>query len=67
MSLLRRLTVPRPFDLAASWSAIMGPGGNTTAVAHGVFRLAARNSHGTVQMALQMDRQELLAEAWGWR
>ncbi len=57
--------MPRPFDLAASWSAILGPGGNTTAIDRGVFRLAARNSHGAFELALQMDRRELLAEAWG--
>lgn len=65
MSLHRRLEAPQPFDLAASWSAILGPGGNTTKARQGVFRLAARNEAGDVELALYMERGELVAEAWG--
>lgn len=65
MFLQRRLNAPTPFDLAASWFAILGPGGNTTKVADDVFRLAARNSVGAVQLALRMDGTDLIAQAWG--
>ncbi len=65
MSLHRRLVAPQPFDLAATWFAILGPGGNTTESGRGVFRLAAHNEAGEVELALHMERDKLVAEASG--
>ena len=44
---------------------LLGPGGNTTSSANGVFLRATRNADGHVQLALSRDGEEVVAEAWG--
>lgn len=44
---------------------LLGPGGNTTSSANGVFVRATRNADGHVQLALSRDGEEVVAEAWG--
>lgn len=65
MSLHRVLSAPEHFDLAASWFAVQGPGGSTSRVTGGVFRLAARNRVGEVELALHRENDAVVAEAWG--
>ena len=65
MSPIRRISVPDPFDLAASVSAVAGPGGSTSGFRDGVHYRASRNDDGEVQLALRREGGEVVAEAWG--
>jgi 3-methyladenine DNA glycosylase/8-oxoguanine DNA glycosylase len=63
--MIRSVAIPGPFDLAATWAALMGPGGSTSSHVGGVFRYAARNQTGPVQLIVRRSGATVDAEAWG--
>ena len=65
MSLYRDLVPPEPFDLAATWFATLGPGGNTTRVDGRGRHYAANTPDGPVAVTIKPAAGRLHVEAWG--